>query len=118
MYVINKLYTAFKYSCNGLKDAWLNQWAFRFEIAILIIAIPLTFLIGRSSVEYAILISSVFLLLIVELLNSAIETTVNRISMERHELSGLAKDLASAAIMLTGVNAAIIWSIFIIARLF
>jgi diacylglycerol kinase (ATP) len=111
MEFILHFYRAFKNSWNGLKKAWSLEWAFRFELILLICSIPCAFLLGNTAVEYILLISSVLLLPIIELLNSAIETTVDRIGLEHHELSGLAKDLASAAIFVAGVNAAIIWGI-------
>ncbi len=76
-----------------------------------LVAIPCAFVLGKSAVEFILLISSVLLLPIIELLNSAIEATVDRIGLEYHELSGLAKDLASAAIFVAGINAAITWSV-------
>ena len=111
--LILNFYKAFKNSWNGLKNAWHFQWAFKVEVIILIIAMPCAFYLGKTAVERVLLISSVLLLLIMELINSAIETTVNRIGFEYHELSGLAKDLASAAIFLAGFNVLVIWGIFL-----
>ncbi len=108
-----RLYKAFLYSWNGLKNAWRTQWAFRVEILGSLIATPCAFYVGRNATEYVLLLSSLCLLLIVEIINSAIETTVNRIGLERHELSGLAKDLASAAVLLAIINLSITWSIIL-----
>lgn len=102
-------YKAFLYSWNGLKNAWSTQWAFRIEIIFSLIAIPSAFFIGKNAIEYVLLLSSLCVLLIVEIINSAIETTVNRIGLEHHELSGLAKDLASAGVLLAILNLAITW---------
>ena len=108
-----KIYKAFINSWQGLKNALLEQWAFKVELVIFLIAIPCACYLGKNAVEYVLLISSVFLVLIIELINSALETTVNRIGMEYHELSGLAKDLASAAIFLSIINVLITWGIII-----
>jgi len=118
MDVVKKLWQATLYSWQGLKAVYRHQWAFRFELLAFIIAIPLSFYIGTTATQYVLLISSVFLTLIAELFNSAIETIVDRISREQHELSGRAKDIGSAAVLLTAINAGIIWVIIICARLF
>lgn len=110
---ITKFSRAFKNSWNGLKNAWRFQWAFRVECILFLFAIPCAFYLGKNVVEYVLLISSVLFLLIIELINSAIETTVNRIGFEYHELSGLAKDLASAAIFVVGINVLITWGIIL-----
>lgn len=108
-----KLFKAFKNSWHGLKNAWNSQWAFRVEVVFLLPAIPCVFYLGHNAAERVLLFGSVFLVLIIELINSAIETTVDRISLERHELSGLAKDLASAAVLLAIVNMIITWSLIL-----
>lgn len=74
-----------------------------------VLAVPLAFYIGESVIEFLLLIGSLIIVLVVELLNSAVETTVDRISSDRHPLSGQAKDLGSAAVMITLVWAAITW---------
>lgn len=112
--ILSKLYHAFFFSWNGLKYAWHSQFAFRLEIAICVIAIPLALYFSHSSVELILLLNSVILILIVELINSAIETTVNRISMDHHKLSGLAKDLGSAATLIACLNAVVTWGIILI----
>ncbi|CEG58874.1 diacylglycerol kinase [Legionella fallonii] len=111
--VFLRLYKAFLYSWNGLKNAWSSQWAFRVEVICSLIAIPCAFYIGKNAIEYILLLSSLCLLLIVEIINSAIETTVNRIGTERNDLSGLAKDLASAAVLLAIINLTFTWSIIL-----
>ncbi len=105
---IKHLILAFGYSFAGLRVA-LSECAFRLEILISIIAIPFAFIIAHNTAELALLISSLFLVMIVELLNTAVETTINRISLEMHPLSKKAKDVASAAVLLSIINAAIIW---------
>jgi diacylglycerol kinase (ATP) len=108
-----KLYKAYLNSWNGLKNAWRFQWAFRVEVILLFIAIPCTFFLGKNAAEYVLLLGSLCMLLVVEIINSAIETTINRVGLEFHELSGLAKDLASAAVFLAIVNALITWGIIV-----
>ncbi len=82
---------------------------------ICILAAPIALLVGKTGVQRALLLSSLLLVLIVEICNSAIEIVVNRISLERHELSRQAKDLGSAAVLVAGVNAAVIWLLVIFA---
>lgn len=101
---------AFGYSLAGLKAAW-GEYAFRLEIIFSMIALPSTFMVTSVAAERALLIGSLFLVLIVELLNTAIETAINRISLEIHPLSKKAKDVASAAVFLSIVNAIVMWSV-------
>ena len=106
-------YQALINSCKGLKNTWFNEVAFRMQVLCLLIIIPLSFYLGKNAIEYVLLLGSAFLVLIVEQLNTAIEVTVDRISLEFHELSGLAKDCASAAVFLTMINMLITWIIII-----
>lgn len=103
-----RLRLAAGYSMEGIKAA-LSEAAFRLEVMVAIIAIPLAFFVAGSAVETALLIGSVLLVLIVELLNTAVEATVNRISLEIHPLSKRAKDIGSAAVFITVINALVIW---------
>lgn len=112
--IVTKLYHAFRHSCCGLIYAWRTQSAFRLELLLLLITIPAAFYFSQSSVQLILMISSIILLLIVELLNSAIETTINRISLEYHELSKYAKDIASAAVLIACVNAVTTWGIILL----
>jgi len=107
-----RLRLAFGYSMAGFKFA-LGEAAFRLEIVIAAITIPLAFFITANNVERAILIGSILLLLIVELLNTAVETAINRISTEIHPLSKKAKDIGSAAVFIAAVNAALIWLVIV-----
>jgi diacylglycerol kinase (ATP) len=118
MFLITKLFNASKNSWKGIKYAWQTQWAFRLELALLVIALPFVYLIGQSPIEYVLMMSSLIMLPMIELLNSAIETTVNRISYDYHPLSGLAKDLASAAIAFSGINVCIIWGVIILQHFY
>lgn len=114
LHSISHFYNAFKNSWKGLKSAWHCEWALRFEMVLLLISIPAAFYLGKSAAEYVLLISSVFFLLVLELVNTAIEKTVDRIGYEYNELSGLAKDLASASIFLGGINTLITWGIIFV----
>lgn len=105
---ITRLKAAFGYSLQGLKAAYVHP-AFRTEIWVACVMIPLALLLGDSGVEYALLTGSVFLVLIIELLNTSIETAIDRISSELHPLSKFAKDAGSAAVLLSLINAGAIW---------
>lgn len=93
----------------GLQAAFRHEAAFSEELLLIAIMLPIGMWASDNNTERTLLIGSLFLILIVELLNSAIEAVVDRIGSEHHELSGRAKDLGSAAVFLTLVNAAIIW---------
>ncbi len=103
------LMAATGYSLKGLQAAWHHEAAFRQEIVIFILAIPLALWIGQSALERLALIGVWLWVIIVELLNSAIEAVVDRIGEEYHELSGRAKDLGSAAVMLSLLLALSFW---------
>jgi len=98
---IEHLINATRYSCQGLRHAWANEGAFRYEIYVLAVALPAAWLLGQGAVERALMIGSVMLVVVVELVNSAIEATVDRVSKDSHELSGHAKDMASAAVFVS-----------------
>ncbi len=95
----------------GLKAAFKHEEAFRQEVLLLIISTPLAFWLGDTGVEIALLIGSVLVLLIVELLNSAVEAVVDRFGGEIHELSGRAKDMGSAAVFVAMINTALMWGL-------
>ena len=107
---------AFIYTFAGLKAAWKNELAFRGEIVVAIVMVPLALWLGRTAVERALLIASILLILVTELVNSALEAVVDRIGPERHELSKRAKDMGSAAAFISMVAAALVWLIIIIDR--
>jgi diacylglycerol kinase (ATP) len=111
---LDHLINATRYSCQGLRHAWVNEAAFRYEIYVLAVALPAAWFIGKSAVERALLIGSVLLVVVVELINSAIEATVDRVSKDHHELSGRAKDLASAAVFVSILLAATVWLILLL----
>lgn len=109
--VLGHIGRAFIWSTNGIKTAWKNELAFRIETIVVILFMPLGIWLGQSAAEKALLIASCLLILIIELLNSAIEAVVDRIGAEHHELSGRAKDMGSAAAFLAMVTAGIIWAL-------
>ena len=113
MKLIQHLIKAVRYALKGLQATVTHQFAFQIELALTIILVPLAYYWGESGVERALLIMSWLLVLIVELLNSAVETTVDRISREHHQLSGRAKDVASAAVLVSLLNAAVVWFIIL-----
>lgn len=96
-------------SWQGFKGAFRAEAAFRQEVALAVVMIPLAVWLGETPIERALLIGAVIVVLIVELLNTAIETVVDRIGLERHELSGLAKDVGSTAVLLSFGLLAVIW---------
>ena len=98
---IERIINAFGYSMQGFQAAFKNEAAFRQELALAIFLLPLAIWLGNTPLEQALLISVVLLVLVVELLNSAIEAVVDRIGSEAHELAGRAKDVASAAVFIS-----------------
>lgn len=104
-----RLKRAITCSSAGFAAAWKNEEAFRQELLLCVVLVPLACWLGDSGVQRALLIGSLLVVLIVELLNTAVEVVVNRISTERHELSGLAKDLGSAAVSMSLIHAGVIW---------
>lgn len=111
--IIKYLLGAFKNSIDGLKAVIKTEIAVRLELLLCVIFIPLAFWVGGTAVERILLICSVLLILIIELVNSAIETTVDRISKDHHELSGRAKDIGSAAVLIAIINALVVWGLII-----
>ena len=93
----------------GLAAAYRNEEAFRQELLLCLVLLPVACWLGNTNIERALLVGSLFILLIVELLNTAVEVVVNRIGIERHELSGRAKDLGSAAVFMAIANTVIVW---------
>ena len=107
---------ASRYSLQGLRAAWHNEVAFRQEIGLCLILVPLGFWLGRSAVEHALLIGTLLIVLIAELLNSALEAVVDRFGPERHELAGRAKDLGSAAVFVALVLVVLVWGLILFER--
>lgn len=109
-----RLIKAFGYSFRGIKAAFANEAAFRQEVVLSIVLIPLGLWLGATGLERALLTGSVMLVMIVELLNSGIEAIVDRFGGAQHELSGRAKDIGSAAVLLSLVNAFVIWALVLL----
>lgn len=108
---LKRVWNAFFYSLEGFRAAWRHEDAFRQETLLSICLIPLAFYFGEDGISRALLIASVFLVLIVELINSAIEATVDRISLENHSLAKRAKDIGSAAVLISLINVFIVWGV-------
>lgn len=104
-----RLFDATGYSIKGICAAWRNEAAFRQEVALCVVLFPLSFLVARSIEQWLLLTTPLFLLLIVEMLNSAIESVVDRIGSEQHDLSGRAKDMGSAAVLFSLLITAAAW---------
>ena len=112
-----RVWKASIYSAQGIKAAWKHESAFRQECTLGLIMLPLAFVIAETWVEASVLIAVCFLVLIVELLNSAIEAVVDRVGHEHHDLAGQAKDMGSAAVMLSLIMASGTWLLIIGHRL-
>jgi len=110
---IKRLINAFGYSLSGFKVAFAKEDAFRQEVFLSIILVTVAVYISNSSIELVLLIGSTLLVPIIELLNSAIEATVDRVSLDKHPLAKRAKDIGSASVFLSLVNLAATWLIII-----
>lgn len=106
---LTRLFKATGYSWAGFKAAFRHEEAFRQELALGVVLIPLGFWLGGSGLEKALLVSSVLLVWIVELLNSAVEAVVDRVGDEYHDLSARAKDMGSAAVFVSLANVFVVW---------
>lgn len=111
-----RIYAAFFHSMRGYRATWSTEEAFRQEVYLLILAGPLGLWLGETPVEKVLLTGSLLLVMIVELLNTGIEIVVDRISFERHELSGRAKDVGSAAVLTSLALAGLTWSMILWPR--
>ncbi len=106
---IRRLIAAFGYSLAGLRSAFASEAAVRQECAAALVMIPVAVFSGKPTVEIILLLSGVFVVMITELLNTAIEAAVNRISTEHHALSKASKDIASAAVLMALIYCGIVW---------
>jgi diacylglycerol kinase (ATP) len=106
---LSRLLRATVFSLNGLRETFHREPAFRVEVFILVLVIPAAWILKSGGVERALLIGSWMLVIVVEIVNSAIETIVDRIGKEQHELSKRAKDMGSAAVFVAIVLAAAVW---------
>jgi diacylglycerol kinase (ATP) len=113
---LSRIHHAVINSLCGLRAAWQTESAFRQELSLAAVLLPLALWLGQTWTERALLAGSVLLVLIVELLNTAIEYTVDRVSLERHDLSKTAKDLGSAAVLLTLLLCAMVWAAVLLPR--
>ena len=108
-----QIYKAFLWSMKGLRAGWTFEASFRLEVYLLVIFAPLGLYLGRGAIEKAILVGSLLLVLSAELLNSAVEAVVDKVSPEFHELAGRAKDMGSAAVFLLMMNVVMCWGLII-----
>lgn len=106
---IARLAAATRISWRGLRTAWTREAAFRLEALLCLVMLPVAFWVGTTAVERILLIATCLLVLATELLNSAVEATIDRISMDHNELSGHAKDLGSAAVFISLVICGVTW---------
>lgn len=113
---IRRLVNATYFSLAGLRAAWVNEAAFRQECVATVVLAPVALWLGTNPVEHALLIGSCVLVVIVELLNSAVEATVDRVGMDRHQLAARAKDLASAAVFMSLVLTVVVWALIAYGR--
>ncbi|PKM11800.1 MAG: diacylglycerol kinase [Gammaproteobacteria bacterium HGW-Gammaproteobacteria-3] len=104
-----RIVNAFFFSCAGFKATWEHEEAFRQEVYLFLVTTPLALWLGETAIDKLLLIGSMVLVLLVELLNSAVEAVVDRVGFEHHELSGRAKDIGSAAVLLALFWAAVTW---------
>ena len=111
---IKRLINACIFSVAGFKATWTHEEAFRQEVIIFVVSTPIALWLGETTVEKLLLIGSVVLLMLVELLNSAVEAVVDRVGFEHHELSGRAKDIGSAAVMMSLAWVAVTWTLILI----
>jgi diacylglycerol kinase (ATP) len=112
---LRRIWNAFNYSLSGLRAAYRNEDAFRQECLLAAVMIPLALLLPVPTLGKVLMTGSVLLVLIVELLNSAVEAAVDRISLDRHRLSKRAKDIGSAAVLIALINVLVTWSLVLLA---
>jgi len=108
-----RVWNAFNYSLAGLSAAYRHEDAFRQEVWLAVVLLPTAFLVPASNLGRAMMVASIMLVLIVELLNSAVEATVDRISLDNHRLAKRAKDIGSAAVLISLLNVVAVWTLVI-----
>lgn len=113
-----RIFKAAIWSLKGLRAAWLHESSFRLEVVLLLLLVPLGLWLGQTPVEKVLLVGGLFMVLVVELLNSAIEAVIERYGPEYHELAGRAKDMGSAAVFITLGNVVLCWVLILGPRLF
>ncbi len=113
---IGRILRATKFSAQGLASAWKNEAAFRQELLLVVVLLPVAVWLGQTALERAVLIGSLMFVLVVELVNSAIEAAIDRHGDELHELSGRAKDMGSAAVLVSLLLVAVVWGLIAAER--
>jgi diacylglycerol kinase (ATP) len=113
---LDRIIKAFGYSLKGFRAAFKNEAAFRQELALAIIMVPAGFWLGQTPIEKALLVGVVLMVLVVELLNTAVEAVVDRVGTEHHELAGRAKDIGSAAVFLSLAVVLIVWTLILLPQ--
>jgi diacylglycerol kinase (ATP) len=113
---LTRLWNALHYSIDGFKAAYEHEDAFRQEVRMALVMVPLGLYLGHTGVERALLVASVLLVMVTELLNSAVEATVDRISLENHLLAKRAKDIGSAAVLTSLIMLAVVWGFVLLGR--
>lgn len=113
---VARMTAAYRNSMVGLRDMWRSEEAFRIEVMLFAVSVPVALWIGEDFFQAALLIAAGLLLLIVEVINSAIEATIDRIGPERHELSRMGKDLGSLAVLITTVMLGVLWLAVLLDR--
>ena len=115
---IRRILRATKFSAQGLAQAWQHEAAFRQELVLVLLLLPVAVWLGQTALERAVLIGCCLIVLIVELINSAIEAAIDRHGDEHHELSGRAKDMGSAAVFVSLLLVAVVWGLIAAERFF
>lgn len=115
---ITRIIKAFGFSVKGLKSSWKHESAFRQETMLAVVMLPAAFWLARTATELMVLIMTLFVVVITEVLNSAVEAVVDRVSSDHHELAGRAKDMGSAAVLLSLIMTAVIWGILVFDRFY
>jgi diacylglycerol kinase (ATP) len=110
---LTRVVRAFGYSLQGFRHAWREEAAFRQELILAVVVVPAGLYLGRSGVERALLVWPMLQILLVEILNSAVEAVVDRSGMERHPLAGMAKDMGSAAVLLSFGMLGTVWALIL-----
>jgi diacylglycerol kinase (ATP) len=111
---LRRLMNAFSYSIAGTLAAFKHEDAFRQEVFLAVVLTPVALYFGETAIDQALMISSLLFIIVVELLNSSIEATVDRISVKHHKLAKRAKDIGSAAVFFSFINAAVIWFLLLV----
>jgi len=115
---LRRIWNAALYSVAGIRATWKNEAAFRQELVLCLFLVPAAFWVGGNAVERALLAGSCLFVLVVELLNSAVEAAIDRIGEDRHKLSARAKDMGSAAVLISILTTVLCWGLVIHERFF